>query len=421
MARFHFYLRDKTSDSRTTIQLHVRWDSQRLKFNTGIRVKPNDWNDSKQIIKQSRSVPNYLQHNEFLQIIIVEAEKEYHNLIKKIRREPTSSELKQIVQPIIKGKSVSQSLLPFIQSHCRQMEEGRNPRTGSKYSKETIKTYRLCFNKLIEFQNQTNYQIDFDSINLEFHKKFLDFLINHNCKPNYQGKLIKMIKTFMNEALEQGLTQNKQHLNRKFYAPKEDTIQVYLDDAELLSIRKIELTQERLNNARDLFLIGCYTGLRFSDFIRITNDSFVTDDKGNRFLQIKLQKSKKNIGIPILPELEIILKQRNGVLPRSISNQKLNLYIKEICKKVDLLNKEIILNKDNKFKYKWEMIGSHTARRSFATNAVKMGLSTRLIMNITGHTTESAFYRYIRLSTTENAILFQQQYSAAKSSKMLTI
>ena len=415
MARFHFYLREKTSESHTTIQLHVRWDSQRLKFNTGIRVMPNEWNDKKQMIKRSRSVPNYLQHNERLNTISVDAEKVYNELLVKNKREPTASELKVAVQSIIKGDSLKTTLMQFIHSHIQQMEKGRNPKNGLPYSSETLKTYRLCYNKLSDFQKHSNYTIDFDSINLTFHKKFLQYLEKKGSKPNYQGKLIKMLRTFMNEAIEQGFTNNKSHQNRRFYAPNEETIQVYLDIEELNEIREITLTEERLQNARDLFLVGCYTGLRFSDVVRLNKESFTLDKDGNEIIRVHQKKTKKDISIPVLPELKSLLVRRKNELPRGISNQKLNGYIKEICQRIDCLNKQVIISKETKPKQKWEMISSHTARRSFATNAVVKGFSTQLIMNITGHTTETAFYRYIKTSPNENAILFLNQYKSGLS------
>jgi integrase len=52
---------------------------------------------------------------------------------------------------------------------------------------------------------------------------------------------------------------------------------------------------------------------------------------------------------------------------------------------------------------KYELITTHTARRSFATNMFKRGIPSRVIMNITGHRTERAFSTYIKVSQDENA------------------
>jgi integrase len=420
MARFKLYLRDRNSDKPTVVQLHVRWDAQRLKFNTGISIHPKYWDDKNRVIKNNRTVANSPIYNQRLRNVLTDSENAYVEFMSKNKREPTSSELKGIITPCITGESLKMNLLTFMDSHIQQMVDSRNPKDGEPYSKETIKTYRLCYNKLREFEKSERYKVDFDSINLRFHKLFLTYLQRQGYKANYQGKLIKLIITFMNEGKEQGLTTNIEYKKRKFFAPKEDVISIYLDNEELNEISKLNLSnQPRLENARDLFLIGCYTGLRFSDIVRLNINNIEQNDIGDKLIIIKMQKTKRRIAIPVLSELEELLKRRNNILPRNITNQKLNEYIKEVCQLVPTLTKQSYIGSDNEGKFKWQLVSSHTARRSFATNSAKMGLSTRLIMQITGHTTEAAFYRYIRLSSTENAELFSKQYQEIQLSKQV--
>lgn len=418
MARFKLYLRDRNSVNSTVVQLHIRWDAQRLKFNTGVSIHPKYWDDKNRLIKNNRSVANSPIFNQRLRNVLSDSETAYVEFINKNKREPTKSELKRIINPCITGESIQMNLLSFMKSHIQHMIDGRNPKDGEPYSKETIKTYRLCYNKLKEFEKSERYKVDFDSINLRFHKLFLTYLQRKGYKPNYQGKLIKLIITFMNEAKEQGLTDNLDYKKRKFYAPKEDVVSIYLDNEELSEISKLDLSnQPRLDNARDLFLIGCYTGLRFSDIVRIRMKDIEVNEIGEKTLYIKMQKTKRRITIPVILEFDNLLKKRNNILPRSITNQKLNEYIKEVCQLVPTLTKQTYIGSEIAGKIKWQLVTSHTARRSFATNSAKLGMSTRLIMNITGHTSEAAFYRYIRLSPSENAVLFSKQYEELKKSK----
>lgn len=104
---------------------------------------------------------------------------------------------------------------------------------------------------------------------------------------------------------------------------------------------------------------------------------------------------------------EIILKHEG--LPHSLSNQKFNFYLKELCKKIPLFKirvskkmtkagKEVTLHLE-----KWEMISTHTARRSFATNEYLNGTPSITIMAITGHKTERAFLKYIKVTAKEHA------------------
>ena len=59
---------------------------------------------------------------------------------------------------------------------------------------------------------------------------------------------------------------------------------------------------------------------------------------------------------------------------------------------------------------KWELLSSHTGRRSFATNEYLAGTPSITIKAITGHKTEEAFLRYIKLTPNEHAILLKQHW-----------
>ena len=95
-------------------------------------------------------------------------------------------------------------------------------------------------------------------------------------------------------------------------------------------------------------------------------------------------------------------------MPKVISNQKFNQYIKDVCKLAKLDDTMIIEQTKGSLKVKekqpkYELVTAHTARRSFATNAFVAGVPTISIMKITGHKTEKVFMNYIKISGQENA------------------
>ena len=97
-----------------------------------------------------------------------------------------------------------------------------------------------------------------------------------------------------------------------------------------------------------------------------------------------------------------------GKLPKPISNQKYNDYLKEAAKLAELNSifiKTVSINgmKVEKKYPKYKLISSHTARRSFCTNAYKDGIPTLSIMAISGHKTEKAFLKYIKVDGEEHA------------------
>ena len=120
-------------------------------------------------------------------------------------------------------------------------------------------------------------------------------------------------------------------------------------------------------------------------------------------------KTGKLVIIPIHFRVMEILNKYKFDLPRSISNQKMNDYLKIIGHKAGI-NDPISMSKIEggirvtRTSPKHELISTHTARRSGATNMYLAGISTLSIMKITGHKTEKAFMRYIQMTEEDNAI-----------------
>lgn len=214
---------------------------------------------------------------------------------------------------------------------------------------------------------------------------------------------------------------NTEFKSAVFKATSSDVDSVYLTEDELNKIYALKIDEEFVKRyhesseysglqtriesyqlTKDLFLIGAYTGLRLSDFKRIKPEN-IADDK----LTIIAEKTKQKVVIPMHPIVKAILADGFD-FERQLSDQKIRLYIKTICKDVGITQiLEVRRSTMRGVKVeripKWKLVGTHTARRSFATNAYLGGVPTLAIMKITGHTKESTFMKYIRISETENA------------------
>lgn len=182
----------------------------------------------------------------------------------------------------------------------------------------------------------------------------------------------------------------------------EDSHAIYLDMDEIIRIQKIELYGS-MDAIRDRFIIGCLTGLRFSDYRRLSKQHV---QKG--CFVITTLKTKTKVVIPIHPIVAVILKKYNGDLPHAYSNWYFNKYLPSIGAKARI-NEKIMIERQLKgvivqeAYLKHELITTHTARRSAATNMYLAGIPTFRIMLITGHATEAAFFKYIRITRQENA------------------
>ena len=161
--------------------------------------------------------------------------------------------------------------------------------------------------------------------------------------------------------------------------------------------------EEKYRIARDLFLISAFTGLRISDNKRLKDENIV-EDSGSRFFKIESKKTKTELIIPISNIVEEILSRNNG-LPKSMADQTVNILIKEIGEWVGLDQVVYISRtkggeKTSVKHMKYELIKTHTARRSFCTNAYLGGMDTLLIMAVSGHKTERNFLTYIKVTKT---------------------
>ena len=136
--------------------------------------------------------------------------------------------------------------------------------------------------------------------------------------------------------------------------------------------------------------------LRFSDLERLSKDN-INDSS----IEIKTKKTSQNVVIPLHSIVKSIIEKYNYALPKAISNQNLNEYIKEVAKKAGIEEDIYVEETKGTLKVtrtdkKYNFVSAHTARRSFATNAFLAVAPTIQIMKMTGHTTEKAFLSYIK-------------------------
>ena len=272
----------------------------------------------------------------------------------------------------------------------------------------SLQVYRALLNHLKNFSELKRYKLTFDTINLDFYDLFKNYLFNKKLLNNTVGKHIKNLKTFLNIATEKGINENLVYKSKHFKAIEEDVEHIYLTDEELELLRVCDLQHKPyLDRVRDLFLIGCHTGVRFSDFTQLKEENLF--QKGNRFeFKVITQKTNEKVVIPVKLVVKNILDKYNGIIPRAISNQKMNTYLKELGEIAGIDKKTIIKRTSGKkiietILPKYKLIYTHTARRSFATNAFLNNVPTISIMKITGHRTEKAFMKYIKVSQERNA------------------
>jgi integrase len=411
--RVKFYLTRPDADAETAIFARVSYAGRQMKVYTGISVLPKHWNKKLHKARQGPSYRPGSSINTRLDKIAVEIESLYYDHLKRHGVEPSHAELgKQIDAALGKSsKGVIADLLGYFEDFIRRTDEGQRRDAKGRIIKPS-KAYKVTLNNLRAF----NGRLDFDTIDLDFYHDYLAYLQKKGLSENTIGRDIKNLKAVLNEATENGVNSNLAFRSKRFTKPSEDVESIALSADELRELKELDLPPlSYLDRVRDLFLIGCYTGLRYSDFSRLTADNV----KGN-FIEIKQQKTGASVAIPVHPIVAQILDKYDGELPEPISNQKTNDYLKEVCQRVPSLCAVVSKTgtkggvKMTVSYQKWQIITSHTARRSFATNAYLQGVPTITIMAITGHKTEKAFLKYIKVTSKEHAKIMADHWAKQK-------
>jgi integrase len=184
--------------------------------------------------------------------------------------------------------------------------------------------------------------------------------------------------------------------------------EIYLTENDIGKLLSVDLSNNKLfDTIRDVFLVGYFTAQRFSDYSRISKDNIKNRDSGKKDIELIQQKTGEKVVIPIRPELDKILKKYGYNLPKTFE-QKVNENIKKVAV-LAKIKESIIIEKTRgglKIKNtmnKAELIKTHTARRSGATNMYLAGIKTIDIMKITGHKTEKEFLKYIKVTKEQTA------------------
>src|SRR5690606_10783617 len=302
------------------------------------------------------------------------------------------------------------SFFEFADDYVEKREKQAKHIEAVKLSPITVRSYKQTVNRLRDFNKKVKYNLDFDNIDLKFYYSFVQYLEENNYSVNTIGKHIKNLTTLLNRATEDGLNSNMKYKHREFKALSEDTVSIYLTEKEIDALYNTDLSKTKdWELARDIFLIGYYTGQRVSDYNGITKDQIKTFN-GKRVFEFKQQKTNKVVYVPIHSRVEAIMKKRyKGLPPRKLNDPDINEYIKEAGRKAEI-NEQITVKKTSGGKKvvetvsKHTLIVSHTARRSFCTNAYLSKMPTLDIMAISGHSTEREFYKYIKVTPQERAV-----------------
>ena len=413
-AKVNFYLKHP-KDDQTTVIASVHFRGARYIIHTREKIESKFWENQK--AKTGKQYPDGYTINARLD--------SWSKAINQALQSFTA------ISPPHKDdfiQAVDKLLLPpeGIHEYLTPWTENFLPRSGRKAFNQI--RHKTSLAMLKEYEKHERKKLRFKDIDLQFYRSFKAWCDLKKYSLNTFGTAIKHIKVWMNESEEEINHNCTAHRSRKFITLTETSDTIYLTEDELLKIHRLDLNWETILKAfpkisngnlkkklisyppiRDRFLIGCFTALRVSDFTRLTGVNIKND-------MIRIQPAKgsiknEDVVIPVHWAIKEIL-SRGFDWNKKVYDQKINEHIKHIARMAGI-NQDVTITrtegskKVSKVFKKYELVTTHTARRSGATNMYKAGIPSLAIMKITGHTTERSFLKYIKVSQEENAKMLQ--------------
>lgn len=396
------------------IAILVSFRGKKYRKSIGESVKVKSWNNRLKQVRSS-SGSDAASVNERLRMWRKAADDTVEHFL-GYRSAPTSGEFFEYLDKERWGerKPDTAHLVPYFDTFIERYSGVR--------SESQIKHYRTCRKTLEEYERFTGRRLRFEDIDMDFYNRFTAWFNTKGHSLNYLGEKIKILKTVLNDARDIDHLHNSEAYKTKgFTTPQDSPDTIYLTEDELMDMLNLEISEETvavfakdkrpqnigrkvvaMRKARDMFLIGAFTGLRYSDYSRLSPDNIK-----DGVIQIRNRKTGVTTSVPVHWVVRKIIDSGYD-FGHPLWEQKLNQQIKDVAMMAGIDSNVIVSqNRGGKVvetvRRKYELVSSHTARRSFATNAYKAGIPSIAIMKITGHRRESTFMRYIRISESENA------------------
>lgn len=438
----------RTSKTKGFVTLYVRFQSRPQKINyraaTPFDVDIAEWNKAKKgptqwqrFLDQNPKLAEYMKDlktelNATLHREVGISQEEFSKILDNVNyREIREKERKEAEE---KAKAEEEArritLNQFIDNFIDEVKNGgRQTDKGTNYAPATIKSIKASMQQFKNYQEETGKELNWEDMDLQFYYSYTAWMKKKDYSVNTIGKCVKQLKAILSTAESEGLHSNAKYKDKKFKGTRIDVDSIYLTKDDLAKLQKVDMSKLSLGHswALDIFLVGVWTAQRVSDYNNISRDdiqsyqmrSIVDEPDPNNpgktiarivtrdvtVINIRQKKTGAKVTVPCSSALIRILEKYNYQLPH-LEDQVINRYIKEIAKKAKLT--DIVEIEETKggtpkmVKYqKWELIHTHTARRTGATLMYLSGMDIYDIMKITGHSSPAMLKKYIKADQLE--------------------
>lgn len=420
--------------TKAQIWLTTTINRQRVRIYTGLRIEPEFW------IKANRNqVGERAVEDGNISAVQKRANKELNRELRKILRycheygvavsqenllddgmDFTKETFEAFLTSKLRGKDamIRKNPLDFIQDYIERKKTMINKSTQRTLCSGTIYNHNNALKRLQQFCSEKKLGLVWELFNRRFEERFTAWMNEQGFAANTIASQYSIMKVWLTDAEKDGLIKDPSF--HEYTTKTYDVGNIYLTEDEIRRIYEIDFNSKELKpqigpkneieETRDLFIIACWTGLRYGDWHDLSKASIVGDR-----MTVPTHKTNKTVVIPLHPYVKAIIEKYNGVLPQSVAKSKTNVHIKT-CGKLAGIDEEIVMSKIRGGKevllkkHKYDFITNHTARRSFATNMYIKKAPTASIMAITGHTTEANFLKYIKINEQKHADILEEYF-----------
>lgn len=443
----NFSLKSTIKDGKS--QIVVRVQSRKLQIDvkqgTNLYIEPNIW--------ERRNNPSYMRQyrtNESVQRVLNTVDDLFmaltqkidngvaldnqmvHDIIYKVsfQREIAQEKREEEERLAAEAYAKRMTFKKYVDQFYADAKAGiRLTEKNTVYTQGSLTSIKQAIDHLRAFEKKEKHTYDFDEIDMDFYRKYLSFLNDENYALNTVGKNINWLKTFMNSAQIEGYHSNVAFKNKMFKGARVEVDTIYLNHDDLEKIRAVDLSGKTpgYELARDIFMVGVWTAQRISDYNNIKPQDINThvikkvvekDDPEHPGQKIEAIESKEvlvvtitqkktgaRVYIPCSTELRNIFEKYHYNIPR-LSDQNVNDNMKKIAEwagldepiKIDYIEGG---KRQSEIKKKYELVHTHTARRTGATLMYLSGMDFYDIMKITGHATIQNLKKYIKADELE--------------------
>lgn len=406
----NFYL-EKRKDKKTSeliidnvpINLFFSFDGKRLQYFTGYRIDISKWDEKKQEVKRNNINSEGLTSTEINEYLtdIKSTVTEIYKECKALKQTPSVQFIRDELKNRI-GANITTNI-SFFNIFDKFIREESQTKT---WTQRTIIKFNTMLSQLKQFQEKKRYTVEFDSINDTFYNKYMTFQReNLNHRNTTIAKNLKVLKWFLNWATKKGYNKNLEY--RDYKAELKGTTRnnniIFLTWDELMHLYKLEVQKTYLQQVRDVFCFCCFTGLRYSDVYNLKRSNIK-----NETIEFTTIKTDETLTIDLNDYSRKILDKykdyefKNGKCLPVISNQKMNEYLKELCKYAKINQQETIIyykgaERIEETYEKWELISTHTGRKTFISNALFFNIPAEVVMAWTGHKDHKVMENYYKI------------------------